>query len=130
MNITEEEIARRNEAIAAFMGWQHSMGIWWSNMDEGGFPHQVLYFHNEWNDLMPVVEKILGEWKPEMILGKNCDCKENFPHHFHWEIFATERQGTPLITRLWTAVSDYIVAHEKTANGGEPQPQLEGREGE
>lgn len=113
-NMTPEEVTRRNEAIALFMDWQYSMGVWWSNVDEGGFPHEVLYFDVSWDDLMPVVEKMIMPQNPA--LGDLCivplgngQVRVHFSENQTGTVY---HYSTSMIEAVWMAVSEWVLARE------------------
>ena len=109
MIMEQDEIVRRNVAIAEYMGWKLSQGAWFD--PDAGFPHstEMLAFNTDWSILMPVVEKIT----------KESNLGFHFFPPFGREVF-TCRFGTnknyvggSMIEATWLAVSGYILSKQK-----------------
>jgi hypothetical protein len=137
--MTPEEITRRNVAIATYMGtitkYNPDTGLW-EHCDGDDLEAACLEYHSDWRWLMSVVEKMIDEQSSDCVLsgpGYSSSIDDGFLADFFSDKraqFQSQGKGKTLIMAVFIAVSDWIIEHGKTANGGEPQPQLEGREGE
>ena len=114
MIMEQDEIARRNIAIATYMGWQvtndvvHGGKIACDRDSKHGYTYWTSSpaFNVDWNLLMPTVEKITKE--------------SNLGFHFFPPFgrdtfvcrFGTERNyvGDTMIEATWMAVSEYVLS--------------------
>jgi len=108
-SMEQDEITRRNVAIAEYMGWvkvtrgPQNYTVWET---PDGWSHPCLEFEERYDLLMPVVEKITKE--------------SNLGFHFFPPFgrdtfvcrFGTERNyvGDTMIEATWKAVSEYVLA--------------------
>lgn len=110
-SMEQDEITRRNVAIAEYMGWEYL------RTHTDGLMHWILpgnrigtgveaCFASDWSVLMPAVEKIINE----SLLGFHV-----FPPLDH-ETFACRfgmgknYMGNTMIEATWLAVSEYVLA--------------------
>ena len=97
-SMEQDEITRRNVAIAEYMGWVKEM----DDFD----------FHQQWELLMPTVEKIMGEFSENIHswLPMSSDSPKMFHSKLHGAFWLIEGMDKPLIERVWLAVSEYVLA--------------------
>ena len=109
------EIARRNIAIAAYMGWEMATDFHTNatitidpeRRNDYAFWTWNPPFNRDMDLLMPVVEKIMKEKKEgfHLLLSKNgYSCR-----------FGTERNfvGDTMVEAAWMAVSEYVLSRGK-----------------
>lgn len=123
--MTPEETVRRNEAIANFMGYDRrgsseSDYIW---HDPAGWFRIEINFHERWEILMPVVEKIIKTWDKNAQIGRHNDHPYNFPATLHYAFWAVENQGKPMTEAVWMAVSDWVLSRETPEKQPEEEPR-------
>lgn len=130
--MNEDEIIRRNAAIALYMGWEHLRTnddghSDWLMPEGSNYPgmsrvyHGPLSFGTDWEALMPVVERIITE------VGVEAYCKRDefdpaiggefmftlTPDHYASYSFSPLKGfGKAMIGAIWMAVSDYCLSQQ------------------
>ena len=120
MIMEQEEIARRNIAIAVYMGWQvtndvvHGGKIACDRDSKHGYTYWTSSppFNVDWNLLMPTVEKIMREFSENIHswLPMSSDNPKMFHSKLHGAFWLIEGMDKPLIERVWLAVSEYVLS--------------------
>jgi hypothetical protein len=139
MSITKEEIIEGNKLIARFMGYEYFpfnenekqlKPGWWKvdsnrertdrKLSRNGYlcrKHDELRYWNEWNWLMPVVEKIIRQHESSCYF-----CAPGYlsssPDMFHFGMLddtnVTETsEGNSMIEAAWRAVVSFIKSFNK-----------------
>lgn len=105
--MTPEEIEQGNKLIAEFMGWTKGIGCW-HHHDDGGYRESLIEYHNDWNELMPVVEKIrsLGG---RFIIGDSSRVTV-YNKDYDWRNGLTEDS---LLECAWHGVTQFITWYNK-----------------
>lgn len=111
----QDEIARRNIAIAAYMGWQvtndvvHGGKIACDRDSIHGYTYWTSSppFNVDWNLLMPTVEKIMEEIRLAFHAfpkgsGNKSVCR--------FGMLLKNETGNTMIEATWFAVSEYVLA--------------------
>lgn len=123
--MSREEINKRNEAIASFLGW-YKNNNWnpfiWNCRDQNNDPvltianyERDLKFNYSWDWLMVAVEKIEGRGFDSRILGYNsegeflCDFVD-----FENNEAACRSSSTSKIEAVFLAVSDFCIINKTT----------------
>ena len=110
----QDEIVRRNTAIATYMKMPFENGVWFDPLN--GFPYLTveLEFHRKWAWIMPAAEKIVKEWDPNKMIGRLHGDKLDFVSTFWNSIWSIERVNSKsMIEAIWLAVSDYCLAQQE-----------------
>jgi len=95
--MTQEEINKRKEAIAKFMGWEEKF-------------HPVNQIHTSWDWIMPAVEKIESDGEYIVAVSENqCRIYEN--PFFEESIPVIEFEASTKIEATFLAVSDFCLNH-------------------
>lgn len=109
--MTQQEILENNKLIAEFLGLTITTdGI--SLFDTNYKP--LAKYHESWNDLMPVVEKIQSTWRNEDIFvvtikSKHCLITlEKFLYKPLDIAYSSVKMNEPLINAVWHAVIEFI----------------------
>ena len=120
MIMEQDEIARRNIAIATYMGWQvtndvvHGGKIACDRDSIHGYTYWTSSppFNVDWNLLMPTVEKIMREFSENIHswLPMSSDNPKMFHSKLHGAFWLIEGMDKPLIERVWFVVSEYVLA--------------------
>ena len=113
----QDEITRRNVAIAEYMGWEylrtHTDGLmhWLLPENRIGTGFEAC-FASDWSVLMPAVEKIMGEFSENIHswLPMSSDNPKMFHSKLHGAFWLIEGMDKPLIQRVWFVVSEYVLA--------------------
>jgi len=111
----QDEITRRNVAIAEYMRWvkvtrgPQNYTVWET---PDGWSHPCLEFEERYDLLMPVVEKIMGELSENIHswLPMSSDNPKMFHSKLHGAFWLIEGMDKPLIERVWLVVSEYVLS--------------------
>ena len=109
-----EEILSKNIEIAKFMGAYKNPENRWYNLfpdDKGGYRYASDFeFHNDWNWLMQVVEKINQR---DYVTIMSYGCRIHSMSVGEFETIDIVREGSPMILSVFEACSEYAVYHNE-----------------
>lgn len=120
-SMTPEEVTRRNEAIALFMGWE-LIGDYWDMDPEDENPdcnstisRDSLDFHLHWWCMMPVLERILSNPHSGFEIDGNQEESQRkgvfhcFLHAVSWSN-TSSGDSASMIEAVWMAVSEWVLS--------------------